>query len=584
MKHPQADDAGGGGLQSSPRSYWLATPHHCGETRWATSAAEWGLIAGILAVAFVARLARIHECGLSHFDAGVYAQSGLYPWTGVFHFQQGYFSPPLFPILIGLTNLALGGPTDWSGVLISGVASGLTVLVAWRMAREIWSPFAGVLAAILTAASGFQIAFARVGLTDSLFTLLVLAGLTACRSAIVYGGWYRVLVAGVLVGLACNTKYNGLLPILLSFGFLFGPRGLQSAARLSLVSISSAILYMPWAYWFHVEHGYARLIEHQRGYWLGFTHVLTNLDVMANQVDVVATPSLVLALVLVSIFLVLRLLWVPAIMLLATLVLVTILDMYKWPFIFWGAFALMGCWRTPIFRDKWGLAWGFAVLVVLPAAYTPYLRLWLPTDAMLCVLSAGGLACFVESATRLYKPSPISLANSVAACFAVFVAISALVLSCYSERAQFWLREVWPPRGGYREPAARITEKLGERDAARVFTMCRWPLNYYLLQSGMDVRPLPGDPWNLGELERNDFLVTDRAVGDTPSFSSTYESAKRRLRSEPIDAVDPDMPTLIDDYPWRGGGENAPGPASAQGFRNNPMGGGDYTIWLFSRR
>lgn len=585
MDHPHPDGARGGPPQSSGGSYWLEPLQNFGDHGRVIPAAEWFIVAAILAVACFVRLARIHECGLSHFDAGVYAQSGLYPWTGVFHFQQGYFSPPLFPILIGLTNLTLGGPTDWSGVLVSGVASGLTVLVAWRLARDIWNPLAGVLAAILIAASGFQIVFARVGLTDALFTLLVLAGLMTCRSAVTYGGWHRILAAGVLVGFVCNTKYNGFVPILLSLGFLLGPGAIRGGKRLTLVAILAAILYVPWAYWFHVEHGYGSLVQHQRGYWLGLTYVTNNIDVMSKQVDVVATPSLGLVLMVATVFLFLRLLWIPATFILATLVLTSTIEMYKWPYLVWAAFALIGCLGAPNFRDKYGLAWGLVVLVVLPAAYTPYLRLWLPTDAFLCVLAAGGVATFVGFSTRIFNPSPYTATQAAAACFAILAAISTMVVPWSSHRAQFWWREVWPPRAGYRESAASIAAKKTQHNVVLTFTMCRWPLNYYLLQKGMDVRPLSGGPWNLGELGRNDVLVTDRAVGDTPSFLSTFQSAKRLLPSETFDAVDPDMPTLIDDYPWRGVGENSPvSPApSPSGFRSNPLGNSNYTVWLFSR-
>jgi hypothetical protein len=63
----------------------------------------------------------------------------------------------------------------------------------------------------------------------------------------------------------------------------------------------------------------------------------------------------------------------------------------------------------------------------------------------------------------------------------------------------------------------------------------------------MALKPLSGEPFDLSELSKTGRLLVDRAVLDTPSFQPTVESAEQTLRSRSY-SIEPDMPTLLDDY------------------------------------
>lgn len=91
-------------------------------------------LAGLVVLAAVVRGAGFPRMGLEHFDEGVYAVSGLWPFASEeaapFYVAQHFYAPWLLPFLIGLSYLALG-VTDLAAILVSLVAGSLTVVAVW---------------------------------------------------------------------------------------------------------------------------------------------------------------------------------------------------------------------------------------------------------------------------------------------------------------------------------------------------------------------------------------------------------------------------------------------------------------------
>lgn len=289
--------------------------------------------------------------GLSHFDEGVYAISALWPWTGQFEPSQGFFSPPFYPWIVGcLGALCPQGETilgDQAFAQVNALFGTLSVVWVWRIARSDGGAVAGVLAGLLFAIDPLQIWFSKIGITDTVFCSLFLLSFFLVREGMARGGKWAVL-AGIAVGFTWNTKYNGFLPLALGMGFAQGSLR-TSIHRISLITSISLLLYLPWAAWFHVKQGYASLLEHQRGYVVGVggipAGIASGLEGWTHLAG--CQPFLVLPLA-----------------------------------------ALGLAFLPPDRRLGWG--WTTLVMALLPAIYTPYLRLWLPTQALLLVLAAGG--------------------------------------------------------------------------------------------------------------------------------------------------------------------------------------------------
>src|SRR5688572_26557900 len=152
------------------------------------------------------------DTGLGQFDEGVYAFTGLgltdpsQPYR-MFPEQQK-FSPLVYVSLVALSYL-LRGASAHSAILVNVIVGTLSVLGVWWIARRWFGAAAAIGAAVFTALSEAHVILSRTALTDVTFTLLFFIALAAMVWSLERGGTWRAVVAGVLVGLAWNTKYHG---------------------------------------------------------------------------------------------------------------------------------------------------------------------------------------------------------------------------------------------------------------------------------------------------------------------------------------------------------------------------------------
>ncbi len=160
------------------------------------------------------RLWSIGRLGLSHFDEGIYAASGLWIFSrhGILDLDPTLiaYAPPGFPFLIGVAYFVLGA-SDLSAILVSIVAGTLTIpAVAWLAYRTFGSG-AGGLAAAFLAFSGAHVAFSRMALTDTSFLLVWVLALIHAQRFLEKPCALRAGLLGLAVGAAQLFKYNGWL-------------------------------------------------------------------------------------------------------------------------------------------------------------------------------------------------------------------------------------------------------------------------------------------------------------------------------------------------------------------------------------
>ena len=103
-------------------------------------------------------------------------------------------------------SLRIFGFHIWALVLPQVVEGVLTVLVLYRAVRRLAGPVAGLTAAVVLAATPITVLLGRGNVSDSLLILLLVLAADATSVALVTGRLRSLLLAGLWVGLAFQTK------------------------------------------------------------------------------------------------------------------------------------------------------------------------------------------------------------------------------------------------------------------------------------------------------------------------------------------------------------------------------------------
>lgn len=334
----------------------------------------------------------LERLGLVHFDEGIYATAAAGLLDGSIDPGLIAYAPPVYPFLASLAFRLLG-PSDTAAILVSiGIGTATIPCLGW-LANSAGDRRAGLVSAGLAAVWGGQVAFSRMALTDASFLFCWTLGLIASARLLDRPTIGRTLLAGLAIGLAQNTKYNGwLLGVVLAAAAL--PSGKDRRRRIAAVvaaGLLGGLLYLPWFRFVDDHGGYRSLLRHQAGYVLGWTAWLRDWRIQLDQVEALsglpdwgpagrfAIASAVLACLLVPLPDRFRRVarWVAAVGLMLA------------PSVAWW----LGLMAVPVGLTharpaRRVLAWSWLVLAILTPLYHPYARLWLPIQATSLVLAA----------------------------------------------------------------------------------------------------------------------------------------------------------------------------------------------------
>lgn len=123
------------------------------------------------------------------------------------------------------------GVHTWTLVLPQVLEGVLTVLVLFRAVRRLAGPGAGLVSAIVLAASPATVALDRGNISDSLMILLLVLAADAVSAALERGSQPRLILAGVWVGLAFQAKMIEAWLLLPAFGVAYLLAAPGSVAR-----------------------------------------------------------------------------------------------------------------------------------------------------------------------------------------------------------------------------------------------------------------------------------------------------------------------------------------------------------------
>jgi 4-amino-4-deoxy-L-arabinose transferase-like glycosyltransferase len=129
----------------------------------------------------------------------------------------------------------------WALMLPQAVEGALTVLVLFHAVRRLAGPLAGIVAAVVLAASPATMTLDRSNIPDSLMILLVVLAADATVSAILTGRWRSAVLAGIWVALAFQAKMLEAWLILPALGLAYLVAGHGSTmARLGRIAVLGA--------------------------------------------------------------------------------------------------------------------------------------------------------------------------------------------------------------------------------------------------------------------------------------------------------------------------------------------------------
>jgi len=278
--------------------------------RWVT----WAVVA----IALAAATLRMHDLGrsaLSHFDEGVYAMTADWLFSyGTLYPNQEKHAPLAYPVLVGIGYQIAGGPSAAVAVAVNALLGVGTCLILFWLGRRLFGLGVGLASAALLAVNDFHIVLCKSALVDPLFVLLFVASLGLLYRCLSSGKWPDAVAAGLVVGAAWNTKYNGFLPLGIVLAAMAlehlrarwaSPPGDMPPARQWVrqwltAAVVAGLCYLPWALYVDSTIGYAELTEHQRGYLRHWTHWADHARILLGDLAVfrhVGTGLLVLALV-----------------------------------------------------------------------------------------------------------------------------------------------------------------------------------------------------------------------------------------------------------------------------------------------
>ncbi|MHC5540550.1 ArnT family glycosyltransferase [Singulisphaera rosea] len=517
----------------------------------------------------------IGRLGLTHFDEGVYALSGLWAirpggLTGIDPMVVPY-APPGFPILIGL-GYSVIGVADVSAILVStlcGVA--LIPVIAW-LGRRAFGPGSGVTAAALAGVSIAHIAFSRKALTDVPLLL-------AWSLVIGLGGRFlerprlrRAIPLGLAIGFAQMTKYNGwlagaivVLTAVLGLVVCQADRRRDTWPRtfgFGLIAVGVAlVVYWPWFMFVERHGGYDALVRHHQSYLGGPKTWLPHWNTQQAQAVALSGGAAWGVLTWIVVWCVRQ--WStsatstdskpsrwgrlrPWIELCVGSLVLGLLPTLAW----WVSLALMPNLlldRRPAARI---LAVWWLVMSVLTPFYHPYARLWLPLHAVGWLFLARGLDVLghldsLKESARRSTSLPRAFLLAVGVC-----AIFGILTERMTHARPFPISQVFGPTDGLKLAVTQAAQGMETSKAAGgrgVQVLARRPVLFYLaLVSQRPIQLHPDLDSILANTQVHDFALIDEVqllqekdlASARAKFRDWETVSSRALELDPVTRLD----------------------------------------------
>jgi 4-amino-4-deoxy-L-arabinose transferase-like glycosyltransferase len=522
------------------------------------SARELLLAAVAVAAAVVARAWAPDGIGINHFDEGVYVISALgvaEPGRGLFP-NQVVFSPAFYFSAAGLSYLLFGGAPDRAAVMVNIVLGTLTVAAVWWVGRAWFGARAALIAATMLAFSQFHILLSRVALTDVAFAFWFVLALGAIVRAVDSADYRLAVPAGILTGLAWNTKYHGWFALVISGAALVptlwtGRKDGSWRRPIGIwltICVTAGLLYLPWAVILRDATadggGYGAIIRYfaamLRGSWL--SNLIRHATQQAYLEGALSRTAPLAALGVGLLMAGVARQAATRVSLIAFFLAVLSLLIGQS-----GVALLLALALLPLLRREFGayrsrvlLCW-IGLWIVAAPFYQPYPRLLLPFTIATLLLAGAMLDRMLAAAasaprtTTPEMPSPVGALACLVAAVGLFVG---------SRTLRDDVGDPWRATRSHAVAAERIDKLVPQ--GARVYVIGEPTLVHYLQQRGRDV-PLRVQAAEIDRLAPPAYLVTGVYVDRAPPLRNRVNRNAGRFTRVAELPFDPNDLRLLDD-------------------------------------
>jgi hypothetical protein len=550
--------------------------------------AAYGLaFAAVVLIALLLRAWNFFRLGLDHYDEGVYALSGY--WS--LHFNAGsvlypfqkLFSPPGYLGLIGLAYRLAGGASDHAAIAINIFFGVATVALAGWMGQRWFGRSCGIAAAVLVAASDFDIALARTALTDTLFTFLFLLALALIAISLEKESVAWAFMAGAVGGVSWNVKYDGWLPAGIAFVAIMAliATGKESFAGVKrklllwgIVAGATLVLYLPWVIYTQERLGGYLAVEAFHRTFLNFNWPENFFRQAGSQIyfdSFLSHISFVAAFLLVLVTRERRgsTQWRPICLVLGGLIVSAFVLGGTGTCMVLAVTGLYAAWRRsgtlgPI------LVSGISIFFVLIPCYTGFARLTLPLMLLLQIAAGVGIPHILEEAE---SSSLFTSGAQTPADRGIIWALSAmglLAVMAIGVRASILKKtDPWnsPEKDGLRNVVAKMTAMIPagsvvfvqeEPDAAFYLQRAGYTTHCFMHLAGDGTVPGPFKYFTISPV----YLVAGPYTQISPEWNPLPEEDRKRLAPLARFQYQPGDVRLLDDF----------NPEGASQYRMNPDG------------
>lgn len=237
------------GAQETSTSRWRITEPPPAWSASARATLAWTCF-GALVLRLVYILLKRHEPLPYNSDPYYYSliAQHLLEGAGYIELKSRAYRPPGMVALLAVVYKLAGVNLLAARVALAAVGAATCALQA-EWVRRLSSNQAGLAAAVLTAVYPQFIRYPHELYTEILFIALVAAALSLLLAALASESWPKLLVAGVVTGLAALTRETGLLLVpVAGLWFVVGRAGLPArlGRRWLVYAVGAALAVLPW--------------------------------------------------------------------------------------------------------------------------------------------------------------------------------------------------------------------------------------------------------------------------------------------------------------------------------------------------
>ncbi len=215
------------------------------------------LLAVIILAAFI-RLWNLEKVPI-FYDEGLWCYWGLkifqsdYSFYSVFYTTVEWSRKPFLSAFLYSLSYHVFGINLFAARFISAISGIVSVFILWKLTKELYNEWlTALISAFLLSISIFHVWYSRLAMQEALLTLLVTTSILAYYMGIKQENDVFLLLGGVFLGLAINTKQNGAIAFIIIVLFLVINRNYRYVFKNKFFWASlvvAIVIHSPYLYW-----------------------------------------------------------------------------------------------------------------------------------------------------------------------------------------------------------------------------------------------------------------------------------------------------------------------------------------------